>query len=477
MNILPIKFIHPSDKHLIGSDLFNLSKLYHLGFPVAEIIIIYPPKSEIKHLLNHNIYSNNLNRDHLEKLWEKMENLVLPEDFNLKINIWKELINTWINEFKKELAKNKTLIGSIDSLRPQAIVFAEKVVAKGRAYIKPHPEIKKDSEILIDHGILTPKQLKELDKLVFELEEKLIFPHIYYWILDQEENTYKLKIYKIKESHIFDDLQVKDEISLSTLIKNDQIDLPKIHLKFFFEQEDNFSIDGNAQGVIFNSENIKDVERKIVLLSELATSLKHAEIIFKLGDYIDTKLGIRGTFRLIDSISLLKKEIDVFNFVRNKKRLFNVSVAIPYVRSVDEFLEMKRDLAVAGISRKGSLKFWLEIAVPENLINLEDYLTAGFDGAIINLDFLAENLGGFSLSEEELSGYKSNSKYLVEFLKSPIKLMQKNKIKIITKGSLIQNSDVLKFLIDVGVYGIGVNLNKMEALKEEVFFHQPKILT
>jgi hypothetical protein len=64
-------------------------------------------------------------------------------------------------------------------------------------------------------------------------------------------------------------------------------------------------------------------------------------------------------------------------------------------------MQLKRELAVKKLVRKNSLQLWMEVAVPENIVNIEDYLLAGIDGVVLNIDELAAHLNGYDHTEQD----------------------------------------------------------------------------
>ena len=165
---------------------------------------------------------------------------------------------------------------------------------------------------------------------------------------------------------------------------------------------------------------------------------------------------VRGTLRLIHQKSLLDPMVEALDFVRHKKALLNVHIVIPFVRGVKELSRIKRELAAKKLMRKNSLQIWMEVAVPENIINLEDYLVIGVDGVVLNLDELSAHFGGYDYNASDLAHYKHEVSGLLKFLEDGIKLLHKSKVPFIAYGSLSLNPGVLDFLIEKGVYGMVV---------------------
>ena len=100
------------------------------------------------------------------------------------------------------------------------------------------------------------------------------------------------------------------------------------------------------------------------------------------------------------------------------------------------------------------MQLWLEVAVPENIINLENYLESGLDGVVLNMDELIAYLNGFDHQDAELAFYKNEAVGLLKFLEDSLKILHQSRTPFIAQGSLNLNQQVLEFLVEKGVHGI-----------------------
>ena len=208
----------------------------------------------------------------------------------------------------------------------------------------------------------------------------------------------------------------------------------------------------------------------VLRLVDSALTFPDLPILFKLADKSEGMGKVRGTLRLLHQNSLFDPMIEALDFVRHKKGLTNIHIVIPFVRTQNEFLQIKRELAVKKLSRKNSLELWLEVCTPENIINLEDYLIAGLDGVVLNLDELVAYLNGFDTTQEELLFYKNEVGGLLKFLEDGLKLLHKSKTPFIVVGSLSLYPEVLEFLVEKGVYGVVIE--RYEAHSAHDLLHQ-----
>lgn len=97
-------------------------------------------------------------------------------------------------------------------------------------------------------------------------------------------------------------------------------------------------------------------------------------------------LGYRGAFRYITDQRVFELEIEAVKQVREKYP--NLWMMIPFVRSVQEFQEVRRILYKNGLRRSSTFKLWMMAEIPENVIMIDDYLEAGLDGISIGTNDL-----------------------------------------------------------------------------------------
>ncbi|MBI2334699.1 hypothetical protein HYU96_02760 [Candidatus Daviesbacteria bacterium] len=189
-------------------------------------------------------------------------------------------------------------------------------------------------------------------------------------------------------------------------------------------------------------------------------------VLVKLADKSEGMGKVRGTLRLLHQKSLFDPLTEAILFARNKKGLSNVHIVIPFIRSPQELMQIKRDLAVKKLMRKNSLQIWMEAATPENIINLEEYLLAGVDGVVLNLDELIAHFAGFDHQEPELMFYKRQVTGLLKFLEDSLKLLHKSKKPFLASGSIVLDPEVLEFLVEKGVYGVVVERYEAPSVKD-----------
>lgn len=492
IEVLPVRILTDEDAPVFGSLNVALGKLQRTGLPVGPGVVITAPNLKLKTVLESFDFGS-------EEVFEQSLNLVkkeinatpVPEDLYKELgkhkkfllngevlesvkNVWFTLLGIWIDQIKERLWKDGFYPGITQGLDPQIVIFLKKIENWGSAYFDPMQD---DTVINITRGSLHPNDLKKLDEIVREANKKLFIPHEYEWIIDGGVKLTKVLQYTPASvipsvSEESQDFKPRDS---SPSVQNDK--KTKSTVKVFLDLSTGLVIEREVDGIYIASEKIFDLnkpkdsfEDMVFKLIESAAAFPGSPILFKLADKSEGMGRIRGALRLLHQKSLFEPMLDALDFTRHKRGINNIHIVVPFVRNQSEFLQIKRELAVKKLGRKASLKHWLEVAVPENIINIEDYLVAGLDGVVLNLDELISYLNGFDKQEGELTFYKNDVESLIKFLEDGIRLLHKSKVPFIALGSSSLNLKVLDFLIEKGVYGIVIE--RFEAPSAHDLLHQ-----
>lgn len=478
LEVLPLRLLTDQDSPIFGS-LVNLGKLYRANFPVAHGIAVSPPHFKLKTILEHfDFGKKEVFEQSLTLVEKEINSLPVPqildkeaqnEHFFLaeeKINssrvLWLKLLQIWLAEIKQRIWNNGFDAGVTDNLTPQAVIFIKSVDSRGIAFF----DVFADDVVINTESKLHPGDQNKIYDLVIKANQKLFLPFEYSWIFDGGIKLTGLKPYTPPVS----------TTSGTFLVPKTIQEKAKSTIKVFFDLSAHLLIEKNVDGVYISSEKIFDLvkpqasfDNLLFKLVESALTYQDKMVLFKLADLPESNDGmskVRGTLRLLHQKSLLDPLMEVIDFARHKKGLTNVHIVIPFVRSSNELMQIKRELSTKKLMRKNSLQIWLEIAVPENIINLENYLEAGIDGAVLNLDQLIAYLNGFDPLEESLSFYKNEVAGLIKFLDQAVKTLHKAKIPFIAFGSLSLNHEILQFLVGKGLWGIVVEKYELAGIYE-----------
>lgn len=445
MKVLPIKAIRNDD--LFDKNIIQLAYLRHLGFPVADGFVISPPEDDFLRILKkHSVNSIEEFEGKRGFLLKELLGILIPGELETLLKpysldaqrVWGDLLGLWLDELRLRISKGVGFIG----LSYQPVFISNGMCVSGVAYVDPKREVL----IKAEQGSLTVEQSLKLEELVKKASKKVLLPYVYHWIVESTGDVSFVKLspftdypYEAKEVKFLEDKRIKDVV--------------KSGVKVFQDVSNTLTLLPDTDGLVVVSGKIDGFDEKVFKLVESAAS-------------------VRGhVFYCIDAEeSDLREEAKVFLFSRNKKSQLNTQVVIENIKSASQLLEVKRELAVNGITRKGSLKFWMEVGFPENALNIDKYIDVGVDGVLVNTDKLFEQLVGKKLGGPEEVGI------LTDFLKPFFSKLHKFGILIIVSGKISTNEDFLHFIIKSGVYGLVTDLPVNQNPKDHISYISSRFL-
>lgn len=482
IEILPIRLLTDEDGPIFGSLNVSLGKLSRVGLPVGSGIVVTPPSLKLRTTLElHDFGTKEVFEQALTLVRKEVQATPVPEKLITEAgkhkqfflqgqriksvkSLWLLLLDIWLGQVKNRLWNSGFYKGIADNLDPQVVTFVNKLESFGTACFD---FLQDDVVVNTKSGKLHPGDLKKVVDLVQIANKKLFIPHEYEWILDKGIKLAKVLPYTLKDfsSELAPRLQIDD------LCRDDK--KTKSAVKVFFDLSSGLTIEKEVDGIYIASERIFDLnkpregfENLVFRIVESAITFPDYPILVKLADKSEGFGKVRGALRLLHQKSLFTPLVEALDFARHKRGLTNVHIVIPFVRTTREFLQIKKELAIEKLMRKASLKIFLEVAVPENIINLENYLAGGLDGVVLNLDELISYLNGFDSKEGELAFYKQEVDGLIKFLEPGISLLHKSKIPFIAYGTITLYPKVLEFLVEKGVYGIVVERYEAHSFKD-----------
>ena len=495
IEVLPIRLLTDQDALLFGPLNVSLGKLGRSGFPVAPGIVLTPPHLKLKTTLeNFNFGSKEVFQQSLTLVKKEINKIPVPEILTREVGkhkqfllngekikgvkaVWSALLNFWLDQIKARLWNNGFFTGITDNLDPKVVIFIKDIKSHGIAY---EDSFQDDVMVSTKSGKLHPTDLKRIVELIKLANKKLFIPNEYEWMVDKGVKLVGIKPYTFSPVTMN-----PSTVTLSETkgIVPDQNDKSKSAVKVFFDLSLGLTIEKEVDGVYIASEKIFDLnkpndsfENLVFKVVESAMTFPNSPVFLKLADKSEGMGRVRGSLRLLHQKSLFDPLVDALDFARHKKGLTNIHIVIPFVRGVNELLQIKRELSTKKLMRKASLEYWMEVAVPENVINMEEYLMAGIDGVVLNLDELIAHLNGFDPIEADLAFYKNEVEGLIKFLEDGIRLLHKSKIPFIAYGSLNLYPKVLEFLVEKGVYGVVAEKYEAHSTKDLLYQVERRIV-
>jgi hypothetical protein len=178
-------------------------------------------------------------------------------------------------------------------------------------------------------------------------------------------------------------------------------------------------------------------------------------------------------------LEAISKFARMFSKVRfqglHQKGAYNVELVLPSCTSPHLLRTFKQELLVQGISRKGTLKYWLPLTTVDNVVSFEEYFDIGIDGAICQLDILAEHIYSCPVSHIVINREKLLS--LFEIVSMFLQTAHKNRCTVLVTGSILSHQIVLDFLIEQGIYyGILLPLEHTESMQDHIRWTEERVM-
>ncbi len=179
-------------------------------------------------------------------------------------------------------------------------------------------------------------------------------------------------------------------------------------------------------------------------------------------------LGFRGALRYISMPKVFELEIEAIKKVRNKHRLKNLWLMIPFVRTPGELVEVKRIAAAQGLTRSPSFKLWMMVEIPSNVILLDQFIKAGIDGVSIGSNDLTMLTLGLDRDNNDIAyQFDETNPAVLKSIKKVVKTCHKHNITSSICGQVVsENSDIVENLVKWGITSISVNPDAIDRTRE-----------
>ena len=187
-------------------------------------------------------------------------------------------------------------------------------------------------------------------------------------------------------------------------------------------------------------------------------------------------LGYRGAFRFIKNPDVFKLELAAIKKVRQKYP--NIHLMIPYVRTVNELINVKKMVDEFGLLKDSSFKLWMMVEIPSNVILLEDFIKIGIDGISIGSNDLTMLILGTDRDNEEVaSEFYELDDAVLWALERAIKTALKAGITSSICGQAPSvYPELTQKLINWGITSISVNPDAVESTRQIIYECEKKLL-
>jgi pyruvate, water dikinase len=192
---------------------------------------------------------------------------------------------------------------------------------------------------------------------------------------------------------------------------------------------------------------------------------------------VNSFLGRRGTYNYTVDPSSFDLELEALVSAISRG-YHNISLVLPFVRSVEEFQFCRRRIEQIGLSDRPSFQLWIMAEVPSVIFQLKEYVEAGVQGIAIGSNDLTQLLLGVDRESNDISKhFNLLHPAMLKALKKLILAANNLGIPATFLGSAAgEHPQLIDLLVEWGIHGISVELEATEKVYRAIDRAEKKIL-
>lgn len=451
MEILPLKNVWLEDKADLGFEIVYLAHLKHLGLNVPEGVVVYPPKKMLDALYHQYIDSELFvaSRERLKKEWlgQKVpDNLVKVSKSLSKISeveikkLWFEMLEGWFEQLSRAVVMQRSK-SEVVWTGGYALFCG---VSQKSGWIKVTGI--SSPKIAATTGELDSEDHTRLDLIAKEINRVIPVAVKVWWLKDNE-----LRVVRVSEIY-FDQVGGVEVMSVGEKISKALEAQSILATKILSEAAVGLNFQGD--GFFRNIGSVGSIDSESASLSVKSLEEPNFKAIYRLGK-ID-----QGVLEWMQDMDQLRSDLAKIRELRELSGM-DLEVCLPFCRSVIEFKTVREVLVKMNFSL--ARMFWIEIATPENILNIDGYLESGIKGAVINVDKLAHLLQGLD-NEVSRVVVPDQTEVLGSVVSSGIKKLARANCRVIIKGERVYDQELLEMCVKWGVWGVVTKDVNIEAV-------------
>jgi pyruvate,water dikinase len=173
-------------------------------------------------------------------------------------------------------------------------------------------------------------------------------------------------------------------------------------------------------------------------------------------------LGLRGAFSYQFNLDVLQVQLNALRLVQ-QRGYDNVSLLLPFVRTVEEFSFCRQQVEQAGLLQQSRFQLWMMAEVPSVLLLLPDYVAAGVQGIAIGTNDLTQLLLGADRDHPQMATAFNPAHLAVRrAIQQLIQSAQAAGIACSICGQSFRQGDFLTQLLEWDVTAISVDPGEIE---------------
>ncbi|HUW21910.1 MAG TPA: phosphoenolpyruvate synthase [Candidatus Bathyarchaeia archaeon] len=189
-------------------------------------------------------------------------------------------------------------------------------------------------------------------------------------------------------------------------------------------------------------------------------------------------LGFRGAFRYLSDPAVFELELAAIKKVRNKLGFRNLWLMIPFVRTPEELLEVKKIVVSNGLTRSSTFKLWLMVEIPSNVILLEKFVNIGIDGVSIGSNDLTMLILGVDRDNSQLKDvFDERQEAVLWAIEKTINVCQERGITCSICGQAPSSyAEITEKLVELGITSVSVSPDAIDSTRELIYSLETRLV-
>lgn len=189
-------------------------------------------------------------------------------------------------------------------------------------------------------------------------------------------------------------------------------------------------------------------------------------------------LGYRGAYRYLADPKVFELELAAIKKLREKEGLVNLSLMIPFVRSVKELEEVKKIIVRAGLKRSSTFKLYMMCETPASVILIDDFIDEGIDGVSINSSDLTMLMLGVDHENSEMGqAFDERNRAVLWAFERVISACHKKNVEVSICGDASSIYPTLvEDLVGFGIDSVSVESGAIENIRRHIYRAEERVL-
>jgi len=177
-------------------------------------------------------------------------------------------------------------------------------------------------------------------------------------------------------------------------------------------------------------------------------------------------LGFRGAYRYVSNPEVFSLELQAIKKVREKYN--NLHLMIPFCRSPEELVKVRRLVASEGLFESMTFKFLMMCEIPVNVIQIDDFIKVGINGVSIGSNDLTMLIMGTDRDNADVAQeYNEMSPSVLWALERVVKKCAEAGVTCSICGQAAStHEDLVRKLVKWGVTSVSINPDTIDRTRE-----------